>query len=172
MFLRLVQCISSKTRCHSRTIFQQCSTGLIYEFSFSWMNCLNKANEACMFYNLSNACGRWGRLITFRKILAWSETQTASSRVWTQISCSICYYNIGKKLVNVHKRHVIWKTHFLKCINNNNINNWLMINNDINKYNLLAKCCARSQKSSSVVQSIEELTLPPWNIFLPIKKTK
>ena len=73
------------------SIFKQSKAGFNSEFSFSQTGYQTKDKEP----NLPNCLliGRLGEdgFMPFPKPLVWSKTQTASSRIWTQIDDSISY---------------------------------------------------------------------------------
>ena len=69
------------------------TTSLNSEFSFSKTNCLTKAKEPNLPCYLNIASGRTDGVIPFPRELMWSETQTTSSRIWTQVTNSISYDN-------------------------------------------------------------------------------
>ena len=68
------------------------TTGLNWEFSFSKTGRLAKTKELSLSYYLPIAAGEDMDLCLSRE-LARSEMQTASSRIWTRIACSISYHD-------------------------------------------------------------------------------
>ena len=72
-----------------RFISKQSKTCLNSKFYFFLTGCLNKAKESHPLF-LSIA-GRKDRFMLFPRTLTWSETQSASSRIWICVAYSICY---------------------------------------------------------------------------------
>ena len=83
-----------------RSIFKQSKAGLDLEFFFSKISCLTKAKESSLPYYLPMDGGRRDGFMLFFKVLMQSETQTALSRVWTQIADSSFYDNCHLNLAN------------------------------------------------------------------------
>ena len=72
----------------------QSSTGLNSEFSFSKTGYHTKAKESSLPYYLHIIKGRLVWCVPFPRVLALSEVETDSSRIWTQVIMSISYGNI------------------------------------------------------------------------------
>ena len=76
----------------SHFFLEQRKAGLNLQFSNCQFCCLTKAKEPSLPYYFS-ITGRRDGFMTFLRTLVWSVTQTASSRIWTQVSDSISYDN-------------------------------------------------------------------------------
>ena len=72
--------------------FKQSTAGLNSEFSFFYTGCLIEAKEPYLPYYLL-IVGRTNGYMPFSRALVQREMQTVSSRIWTQIANSICYYD-------------------------------------------------------------------------------
>ena len=74
-----------RTRCNTKSIFQQSTTDLNSEFSFSYAGCHTKVKEL-VWPTINPQPRKWGRRIVgfrpFPKVSALWEMQTATSRVW------------------------------------------------------------------------------------------
>ena len=78
--------------CDTRTIFKWSTAGLNSEFSFSQTSYLTKPKEPSLSYYLPIATkGRRDGFMPFWRALVQNETQTATSRIWTQVIDSIYY---------------------------------------------------------------------------------
>ena len=71
--------------------FEWSLTGLNSEYSFSSTGCHAKIKEPSLLYYLPLARGRTVGFIPFMRVLVLCEILTASSRIWTWVSISICY---------------------------------------------------------------------------------
>ena len=74
-----------------RSIFKQYKAGLNSEFSFSRTDCLTETKEYRPPYYLLIGRERMDEFMPFPTVLVWSEMQTASSRIWTQVTDPISY---------------------------------------------------------------------------------
>ena len=82
---------SARAGYDTRSIFKRSLTGLSSEFSFSWNNCLTKAEEPSLSYYLPIAGGRIIGFIPFPRVLELCEMQSVSSRIWTHVAVSMSY---------------------------------------------------------------------------------
>ena len=74
----------------TRWIFNWSTAGLKSEFSFFLTGYLTNAKELKLTnYSPIAEEGRTNRLLPFQRTSAWSEKQTAESRIWTQVDVSI-----------------------------------------------------------------------------------
>ena len=78
------------------------------QFPLSWTGCLANSKEPSLPYYLSIARERRDGFMHFPKALAQSEIQTASTRIWTQVTDSISYDdNHYAKHTSYNMRYVI-----------------------------------------------------------------
>ena len=88
----------------TRSIFKRSLTGLNSEFSFSYTNCLPKAEEPSLPYYLPIAGGRIIGFIPFPRVLVLCEMQSVSSRIWTRVTVFISYddnhYTMGTSIID------------------------------------------------------------------------
>ena len=74
--------------------FKRSLKGLNSECSFSYTNCLPKAEEPSLPYYLPIAGGRLNWIHTFPKGISICEMQSVSSRIWTRVAVSISFDEI------------------------------------------------------------------------------
>ena len=61
------------------------------QFSSLKSGYLTRAKEPCLLYCLPITTGRWDGFMPFPRALVLRETQTASTKIWTQFNNSISY---------------------------------------------------------------------------------
>ena len=68
---------------HNVNFFRQSKAGLNSDFSFPWTGCIwGKRSYSTLLF--IDSLGRRDRFMPFPRVIVRSETQTSSSRVWTQ----------------------------------------------------------------------------------------
>ena len=84
--------------CNTMLIFIRGTVGLNSEFSFSLTGCRTKSKGISISHYLHIARGKRDGLMSLPRLLSRSETQAASSRIWTRIantiSCESNHYTI------------------------------------------------------------------------------
>ena len=83
--------IFTQTLCTSE--IRHSLTGFNSEFSFSKTGCQSKVKKfICQLFYYSLATGRIVVFIPFQRVLVLCKMQSASSRIWTWVAVSTCYY--------------------------------------------------------------------------------
>ena len=75
----------ARAGCDTRIIFKLSKASFNPKFSFSLTSCLTKAKEPSLSYYLPTAGGRADVFMPFRRTLARSEMQTASSKLFADL---------------------------------------------------------------------------------------
>ena len=114
--------------CNTRSIFKQSTVSLNSESSFSQTDCPTKVKVPNLLYYIFIAGWRRDRFKSFQRELAWSEIQTALSRIWNWVTKSIpsdvsCYSITMYKVLGQLFKKKRWKplkldkvvNHVLSC---------------------------------------------------------